>query len=64
MILFVGFELYLCDLDSLQLLLGCCERGRGGAGRHVSQVPLEAQVVLQGGQTNRMLLSHTELNIY
>lgn len=43
---FVLFKLHLCDFNSLQFLLSHCEWSRGGAGGHVSQVSLEAQVVL------------------
>lgn len=41
------YLLYLCGFESLQLLLGYCEGRRGGTGRHVPQVSLEAEVILQ-----------------
>lgn len=36
----------LCELDSVELLFGSSERSRRGAGGHVSEVALEAHILL------------------
>jgi len=55
---------YLCGFESLQLLLGYCEGRRGGTGRHVPQVSLEAEIILQTSrekQKKSQILSKSQL---
>lgn len=55
-------KLHLCDFNSLEFLFGCRERRWGGAGGHVPQVSLEADVVLYK-QTDTVKLIPQLLNI-
>ena len=44
-------DTHLIDADLLELLLGCCQRGRGGAGRHMLLVAAQGHVLLQADGT-------------